>query len=198
MPVIREGGEAHPEWCELYDYSIVNVEGAYTWETAHPSRRLVVVDGEHTVVAKSATRGTSIEIETEGPVLIEGDGRVVLLEGAWGADCGGSGLFGVGPSTEPDRKGDTWDYRKNTDFDRHYHDCDEYWIVVDGAATVVTEGVHFDVAVGDCVATRMGDHHDVALVESRMGGVFFETTMRGRRRRGHLWNHTHGEPQVRR
>ncbi|MCB1245986.1 MAG: cupin domain-containing protein [Acidimicrobiia bacterium] len=199
MPIIRPGGQGYPDWCELYDFSIVEVDGTHEWATHHPSRRAVVLAGELTVGdSDTLERGASFEVEEEGPVTITGSGSVVLLEGAWGSDCGGSGLFAMWPSEEPDRRGDPWDYEKNTDFDRHYHDSDEYWVIVEGGGRVVTEDVAYDVGVGDCVATRMGEHHDVAWLEEALVGVFFETTMRGRRRRGHLWIHTNGEPERRR
>jgi len=38
----------------------------------------------------------------------------------------------------------------------------------------------------------MGHHHDFPLVATPVRAVFFETTLGGARRRGHLWNHTHG------
>lgn len=200
MPILKSGGD-YPAWCELYNFEVVELDGRFVWAMDHPSRRCVVVDGTMSIDSDGChqlQRGASLEVEADGPVTLEGDARVVLLEGAWGSDCGGSGLFGVSPSDVPDRRGDPWDYEKNTDFDRHYHDSDEYWVVVEGAGRVVTEDIAYDVVSGDCVATRMGEHHDVAWVDSSFLGVFFETTMRGRRRRGHLWAHTHGEPERRR
>ena len=50
---------------------------------------------------------------------------------------------------------------------------------------------------GDCVATGMGHHHDFPIVVEPVRAVFFETTMQGRKRRGHLWNHRHGPAEPR-
>ncbi|MAG17292.1 MAG: hypothetical protein CMJ21_04395, partial [Phycisphaerae bacterium] len=50
---------------------------------------------------------------------------------------------------------------------------------------------------GDCLATGMGHHHDVRYVHEPLNSVYFETTMMGQKRRGHLWNHTHGPAQPR-
>src|SRR5262245_55409993 len=36
-------------------------------------------------------------------------------------------------------------------FDRHYHDCNEYWLVFRGKAKVLSEGVEFYVQPGDIV-----------------------------------------------
>ena len=65
---------------------------------------------------------------------------------------------------------------------------------------MVSEGRHYAVGPGDCVATRRGDHHDFPLAPEPVTAVYLETTLRGRRRRGHLWDHTHGpaEPHAER
>jgi hypothetical protein len=38
----------------------------------------------------------------------------------------------------------------------------------------------------------MGHHHDFPQVREPVWAVYFETTLRGAKRRGHLWEHTHG------
>jgi mannose-6-phosphate isomerase-like protein (cupin superfamily) len=116
----------------------------------------------------------------------------MLIGGHWGAETGGSGVFTVAESDEPSNPGDPVDYERRTRFDNHYHDCDEYWLIVDGRGTAVSEGRHSEIGPGDCVATRMGDHHDLPLAPEPVRGVYFETTLKGQRRLGHLWEHTHG------
>jgi hypothetical protein len=37
----------------------------------------------------------------------------------------------------------------------------------------------------------MGDHHDIVNIEDYLEGIYFETTLKGKKRLGHLWNHTH-------
>ncbi len=58
----------------------------------------------------------------------------------------------------------------------------------------------YEMKPGDCLATGMGHHHDMTLVHEPVRGVYFETTLEGQKRRGHLWDHTHGlaEPQAER
>jgi mannose-6-phosphate isomerase-like protein (cupin superfamily) len=48
---------------------------------------------------------------------------------------------------------------------------------------------------GDCVTIGMGHHHDFPLIDAPVKAVFFETTLEGAKRVGHLWNHTHGLAQ---
>ena len=91
--------------------------------------------------------------------------------------------------------GDPVPYPKTTNFDCHYHDCDEYWILFEGSGTAVSEGNSYVVGAGDCVATGMGHHHDFPDVAERVQAVYFETTLAGQQRVGHLWDHTHGRAQ---
>ena len=96
---------------------------------------------------------------------------------------------------DPHDRGDPVSYPKATAFDAHYHDCDEYWIIFEGEGVAVSEGIAYDVAPGDCIATGMGHHHDFPQASETVRAVFFETTLKGDKRRGHLWNHTHGPAQ---
>ena len=117
---------------------------------------------------------------------------LVHLCGTWGEETGGSALSRVREIADPVERGDPVTYPKRSSIDNHYHDCDEYSIVLEGRGTVVSEGRHYDVGPGDCVATGMGHHHDFPLAPAPVKAVFFETTLAGQCRRGHLWNHTHG------
>ena len=71
--------------------------------------------------------------------------------------------------------------------DRHYHDCDEAWIVLSGKARVTSEGKEYVVGAGDIVWTRMGDEHQlIEILEPPYGIVWLESELRGRKRPGHL------------
>jgi len=98
----------------------------------------------------------------------------------------------VRPVDVPETKGDPVTYRKNTAVDRHYHDCDEYWIILEGSGEVAVDDRHSHVAPGDCLCIGMGHPHDFPYTEQEVKAVFFETTLQARKRTGHLWNHTHG------
>lgn len=73
--------------------------------------------------------------------------------------------------------------------------ADKYWILFGGRGMAVSEGQFYEISVGNCLATRMGNHHDYPQVFETMRGVYFETTRKGQKRLGHLWNHTHGPAQ---
>jgi mannose-6-phosphate isomerase-like protein (cupin superfamily) len=151
-----------------------------------------------------AERGTNLDLAAAGTPVQNAQFEVsevlnasilIRMCGDWGEQRGGSGLFSVAKSEQPQDKGDPTDYPKETNFDRHYHDCDEYWILFKGRGVAVSEDQHYAVGPGDCVATGMGHHHDFPIVSEPVEAVFFETTLQGQKRRGHLWNHTHGPAQ---
>ncbi len=70
--------------------------------------------------------------------------------------------------------------------DLHFHDCDEYWIVVQGRARVMTEGLEYEVGPGDMVATRMGAQHQLVEALDDLVLVWVEDELRGQKRPGHL------------
>ncbi len=78
--------------------------------------------------------------------------------------------------------------------DRHYHDCDEAWVVLSGKARVRSEGKEYTVSVGDVVWTRMGDEHElIEIIESPYGVAWMENELRGEKRPGHLYKEGQGE-----
>lgn len=208
MPVFQCDGKRRPRWCALEGFRIVTVKGnsRLALEERGARQRLVVSGGEGWIVQADgrkpvkagavveAAGGTAIET-TEGNTL-----EAVWLWGDWRDPTGGCGVFTSQEVAEPVNSGDPVDYEHRTSFDSHYHDCDEYWIIVAGRGVAVSEGRHYEVGPGDCVATGMGHHHDIPRVSEPIRAVYFETTLEGRKRRGHLWNHTHGpaEPKMER
>lgn len=83
-------------------------------------------------------------------------------------------------------------------FDRHYHDADELWYILEGRARILTEGEEYEVGAGDLVCTGMGDEHHVLEVYEDLTGFYLEGELAGRRRPGHLHRETDGEPIPRR
>jgi mannose-6-phosphate isomerase-like protein (cupin superfamily) len=205
MPLIQKNSPSMPAWCELERYEIVALApGAnYRFAAAGRKQKLIVGRGHCRVAyggqALLAEEGTNLDLSADdGSFEVTetlDDAVLVYLAGRWGDEVGGSGLFSVCKSDAPQNGGDPVTYAKETNFDRHYHDMDEYWIVFQGWGVAVSEGEHYEVGPGDCIATGMGHHHDFPLVFEPVRAVFFETTMEGRKRRGHLWEHTHGTAQ---
>ncbi|MCA1378938.1 MULTISPECIES: cupin domain-containing protein [unclassified Bradyrhizobium] len=205
MPVFRSG-EQPPAWCELMGFELVKLTGqpraiALTAE----KQRLMVTRGKCRLAsAKEAqvlSEGQFWDMDgANGPFTADagdGTGEVLIFSGRWGTELGGCGIFKLSPSTPAWAKGDPVSYPKSTNFDSHYHDCDEYWVIIEGAGTVVVGSRSFEVEAGDCVAIGMGHHHDLPQVKADLKGAYFETTLEGKKRFGHLWEHKHGPADIR-
>lgn len=118
--------------------------------------------------------------------------QAVLLMGNWGDELGGCGLFTARNEEKPQDRGDPVDYEKRTSIDSHYHDCDEYWIGLEGWGEAVVGGSRIRFGAGECVPIRTGHRHDLPNAPEGIRALFFETTLTGKKRVGHLWEHTHG------
>ncbi len=69
--------------------------------------------------------------------------------------------------------------------DLHYHDCDEWWIIISGRALGTGSFDSAEAGPGDMIFTPMGEtHRDEAL--SLVTLAWFEGPLRGRKRKGHL------------
>lgn len=76
--------------------------------------------------------------------------------------------------------------RENGRFDCHFHDCDEYWLIFQGKAKIMTEGQEYYVKPGDIVCTKAGDEHDVVEVYEDLLAFWFEDATPEGGRIGHL------------
>ena len=206
MPVFRSG-DVPPAWCEMTSFEIAQISAAtrHRFPRRAAKEKLIVCRGACRVAVAGEEReveaGSTIDLAHAAGELIVTAGdepvTVVRMCGRWGDETGGFGLFAVQESANPADRGDPVAYAKATSFDSHFHDCDEYWIVWEGAGLAVSEGRSYDVGVGDRVATGMGHHHDFPQVAQPVRAVYFETTLEGAKRRGHLWEHIHGPAEPR-
>jgi len=72
-------------------------------------------------------------------------------------------------------------------FDRHFHDCAEYWAITQGQARVAVGDKLFDVRPGDLVCTPAGVEHDiVAAYTDEVVLLFFEEKVSPGGTAGHL------------
>jgi mannose-6-phosphate isomerase-like protein (cupin superfamily) len=199
VPVFRSD-QAPPAWCTLRSFAIIDLENDATssYQRAQPRERLLMTLG----TIQLAHSGGSVVLKENQFIDLAVDAwqlkacapraQIVRLSGTWGDDVAGCGIFRVTNQENPTNIGDPVEYPKTTSVDAHYHDCDEYWILLEGACTTVVGGHHIPMRAGDCVPIGMGHHHDMPSVAAPVKAVFFETTLEGEKRVGHLWNHTHG------
>jgi len=152
-----------------------------------------VVSGQRTDVLRSTqfvdVVPGALEVALQA-VNVESFG--VLLEGTWEGSIGGCGVFEYDNLTQSRNTGDPVVYAKTTTFDSHYHDHDEYFLILEGRAQVVVGDQCQDVGPGDAVAIGMGWHHDIPHILEPLRSVYFHSRLEGQCRPGHLWNHCHG------
>ena len=71
-------------------------------------------------------------------------------------------------------------------FDRHYHDCNEYWMIVHGKAKVWVDGKTHYVRDGDIVCLQAGLEHDILELYEPIQGFFMEDALLPGGKAGHL------------
>lgn len=199
-PIVREGAD-FPAWCELRAFAVhdLSVGEETGFEPLHPALRVLVTAGTCQVRQGGRSQvlslGQFVDLSADGAVTVRGASalaQAVVLSGTWGEELGGCGVFRAENVAAPVDKGDPVTYPKHTNVDSHYHDCDEYWLLLEGRAVAVVDGQHVPMTPGDCLLICMGLHHDMPEAPNAVKAVYFESTLRGRKRTGHLWTHTHG------
>ncbi len=97
---------------------------------------------------------------------------------------------GLSPESRPSwsdvTSAGTFRVEPNGRFDRHFHDCDEYWLVFSGRAHVLVGTQTYAVGPGDIVCTPTGTEHDVVAVADTLEAFWFEARTPPGGRVGHL------------
>ncbi|KUG25001.1 hypothetical protein ASZ90_005181 [hydrocarbon metagenome] len=184
---------------EVIDIIHLNPNEVYNVKNHQEKETLLVGKGKALVKTENHIRDINkndvaeyVRDENKLKQIIAFENSVIIrIGGNWNNKSGSRGVFQLNKTDNPKNTGDQVDYERNTEFDNHYHDCDEFWILFGGSGEVVTEGNRYNVRAGDCVFTKAGDHHDFPIVNNTIEGVWFETSLVGKKREGHLWNHTH-------
>jgi len=199
MPLLKCSDQL-PEWSELDFIEILEIKKDEVKSLTQKSIKEKIFIGEGSckifsdVKNLKAKREDYFELNNPGSgVKINGeeDCTVIHIGGSWLDETGSCGVFKINNSKSPSNTGDPVEYDRKTEFDNHFHDCDEYWIIFKGSGLAVSEGKKYELRPGYFLATRMGDHHDLPNVYKEIHGVWFETSLKGKKRTGHLWNHTH-------
>ncbi len=195
MPIIKIGEDKFPEWSEIENIIIKKDSNEKNELIKNNSAKAVIFicNGE-CEIEETHLKKNDIKFLTSKNLHIKNASQLsyILLIGNWGDELGNSGFFKINSSNEPKNIGDPTNYLRSTEFDNHFHDCDEYWIILEGKGLAVSEGIKYFLRANVCLATKMGEHHDLPIVVDEIEGIYFETTLRGKKRKGHLWNHTHG------
>jgi mannose-6-phosphate isomerase-like protein (cupin superfamily) len=192
--------EDPPAWCQLRAFWLIDVERDPTEILAKGrTRRVLATRGRSQVTWQGGSvvlgEAQFVDLPADARAVVSAPAagaQIVVFSGDWGSEVGGCGIFRVTPSSPKFVEGDPVNYPKFTNFDSHYHDCDEYWVILEGEGTVVVGQNRHEVKQGDCIPIGMGHRHDLPEVRSDVRGAFFETTLERQKRIGHLWEHTHG------
>ena len=198
IEVVRENA-SFPAWSDVKSFSWYDLVPGQSREIGvrRGHGRLLVTAGSCQVRQGSRSQvlreqqffalGTGAAVLTAG-----GPAQGILFEGEWGDELGGCGVFRAENVASPADRGDPVSYAKRTNIDAHYHDCQEFWLLLEGAATAVVNGQHIAMRPGDCLPIPMGAMHDMPDAPQAVKAVYFETTLKRSKRTGHLWQHTHG------
>ena len=202
MAEIFQPGGTPPSWCELKSFEPLVLDGASPMRLRRQAARERVLvtasaiqlsfDGKSQVLSEKQFFDLPESCEDYQLAAVRPGAQVMRLMGNWGDELGGCGIFTARNQDNPQDRGDPVDYPKHTSVDSHYHDCDEYWIGLEGWGEAVVGGRRIRFGAGDCVPIRAGHHHDLPNAPDGIRAVFFETTLTGKKRVGHLWEHTHG------
>jgi mannose-6-phosphate isomerase-like protein (cupin superfamily) len=204
MPVISPGAEM-PAWSKLRSYQTFEVapDAKLFIPASQPNARLLTMSGM-CIAASGRTRTAlwpqqflDIQPGARGFEVLgtRHPCKLMLFEGHWGEGVGACGVYEIFPNAPNPNTGDPFAYEKSTTFDSHYHDFDEYWMVLKGACEVVIGPSHFHAGPGDCVVLGLGHHHDITKIDGSLYFAFFQTIPEGAARSGHLWEHMHGKAQ---
>jgi len=198
MPLINVENQKFPPWSEVDFIEIIRFETGESRKINKKSKKEIFFIGSGKIqfyfnnVMVILEYGEHVDFPDESITIeiknLTNQATLVRIGGCWGEEVGDSGVFRLERSSTPNNIGDAVNYQRNTYFDNHYHDCDEYWIILQGSGEAVTEGERFYVRAGDCIVTRKGAHHDFPIVKETIHGVYFETTLKGKKRKGHLWD----------
>lgn len=55
----------------------------------------------------------------------------------------------------------------------HYHNCNEYWIIVSGRGICTTEGDTYELGPGDLVLTKEGYEHSLVVTQEMVAVYFY-------------------------
>jgi mannose-6-phosphate isomerase-like protein (cupin superfamily) len=202
MPVFTSSGPV-PPWCEMREFGIHDLRSGVSmgFEMEHPRACFICTAGAIEIESDgkrhTLTVGERFESTGAGAVRLTAscDSQFFRAAGHW-KEITGAGIFTV-CNGAPVHGDPPLFNEKSTPFDNHFHDSDEYWILLDGRATVVSEEKRYRVAAGDCVATGRGWHHDFLSCDDERGvrAIWFESALEGRRRVGHLYDSQHGKAE---
>ena len=68
----------------------------------------------------------------------------------------------------------------------HFHDANEFWVIVEGRGVATSEGLEYELGPGDMLQTKAGDEHSLVVTE-KMVAVYLYGVMPSGGRFGYLY-----------
>ena len=68
----------------------------------------------------------------------------------------------------------------------HFHDANEFWVIVEGRGVATSEGLEYELGPGDMLQTKAGDEHSLVVTE-KMVAVYLYGVMPFGGRFGYLY-----------
>lgn len=212
MPIVKNYRyEDFPDWCELRRYEICTVRlgeekkihTSYPKAAVFPLRGIVKIQAcgqTYTVESGKTAPSDGIVLKTgEFTITTEitddyylNEAMIFVASGIW-PEWAKIAMFHFDRVDHPYNLGTPVDYYINTSFDNHYHDYDEYWMPLTGRCVIQSEGILYDVEPGDCICTRRGTHHQVAVASGPISSIGFGSRLRDGGETGFLWEQIHGK-----
>ena len=205
MPVVRNYDfKTIPEWSELRKYERITLVRGHgiTITAEYPQMAVAVLKGCCTLSCGETTydlepgmcvekAGQVLQVESSEKYKAVDKCEIIVIQGKW--EWLHIGFFNVCRFEQPYNRGSDAPYYRNTGFDNHYHDYEEDWIITEGSGVIQSEGILCEVKPGDCVCTRMGNHHDFPIVHEFVQALALLYQPKGQCRKGHLWEYQHGK-----
>jgi mannose-6-phosphate isomerase-like protein (cupin superfamily) len=69
----------------------------------------------------------------------------------------------------------------------HFHDCNEFWIIIKGTGIATSENVTHELGPGDMLIAKAGDKHSLVVIEG-MVAAYFQGVMPPDGRFGYLYS----------
>lgn len=194
--VISYEKDSFPDWAEVQFCKKISLLKGQETEIVRQFQEGIIFILKGDVIIQTNSRKTALSkgnyqslAYNKTLIIANFPAELLVICGNWGINRGTCGIFTLASTNEPCNGGDPANYPRNTVFDKHYHDCDEYWFIVEGRGVIVIDERSTNVQSGDCVITRAGHTHDFPWVTETIRGVWFEGSMIGQKKPGHLYRY---------
>jgi mannose-6-phosphate isomerase-like protein (cupin superfamily) len=154
-----------------------SLEGRPGW-VAPRTDRVVLSRSARRRSAQPPTDDVGVELDAVGAAAPRNQAQVLRIAGHWHATPD-LGLFWVRPD-QP--------------LEIHYHDFDEYWVILHGRSPAVIDGAPAAVGPGQLIATAAGYEHGIPQPDGELVGLSFCLERSAAARLGHLHRDVEGPP----